>query len=81
MIKKKKIEEKNLFKILKKIFKNSKNFSLASKSKDIQDWDSMNHIMMIMEINKYYKININLEDSVKIDSIKKLIKTIEKYIK
>ena len=50
MIKKKKIEEKNLFKILKKIFKNSKNFSLASKSKDIQDWDSMNHIMMIMEI-------------------------------
>ena len=81
MIKKKKIEEKNLFKILKKIFKNSKNFSLVSKSKDIQDWDSMNHIMMIMEINKYYKININLEDSVKIDSIKKLIKTIEKYIK
>jgi len=81
MIKKKKIEEKNLFKILKKIFKNSKNFSLASKSKDIQDWDSMNHIMMIMEINKYYKININLEDSVKIDSIKKLIKTIEKYKK
>tara|TARA_B100000035_G_C20615434_1_gene385836 strand:+ start:278 stop:523 length:246 start_codon:yes stop_codon:yes gene_type:complete len=81
MIKKKKIEEKKLFKILKKIFKNSKNFSLASKSKDIQDWDSMNHIMMIMEINKYYKININLEDSVKIDSIKKLIKTIEKYKK
>ncbi len=81
MIKKKKIEEKKLFKILKKIFKNSKNFSLASKSKDIQDWDSMNHIMMIMEINKYYKININLEDSVKIDSIKKLIKTIEKYLK
>ncbi len=81
MIKKKNIEEKNLFKILKKIFKNSKNFSLASKSKDIQDWDSMNHIMMIMEINKYYKININLEDSVKIDSIKKLIKTIEKYKK
>ena len=69
MIKKKNIEEKNLFKILKKIFKNSKNFSLASKSKDIQDWDSMNHIMMIMEINKY-KININLEDSVKMNSIK-----------
>ena len=64
-----------------KIFKNSKDLSIISKSKDIQDWDSMNHIMMIMEINKYYKININLEDSVKIDSIKKLIKTIEKYKK
>jgi|TARA_B100001063_G_scaffold247118_1_gene290334 acyl carrier protein len=81
MIKKKKIDEKNLLKILKKIFKNSKNLSVNSKSKDIQNWDSMNHIMMIMEVNKYYKININLEDSVKIDSIKKLIKTIEKYKK
>jgi acyl carrier protein len=55
--------------------------SVNSKSKDIQNWDSMNHIMMIMEVNKYYKINIKLEDSVKIDSIKKLIKTIEKYKK
>jgi|TARA_B100001093_G_scaffold171299_1_gene164153 acyl carrier protein len=81
MIKKKKIDEKNLLKILKKIFKNSKNLSVNSKSKDIQNWDSMNHIMMIMEVNKYYKINIKLEDSVKIDSIKKLIKTIEKYKK
>ena len=81
MIKKKKNDEKNLLKILKKIFKNSKNLSVNSKSKDIQNWDSMNHIMMIMEVNKYYKININLEDSVKIDSIKKLIKTIEKYKK
>jgi acyl carrier protein len=81
MIKKKKIDEKNLLKILKKIFKNSKNLSVNSKSKDIQNWDSMNHIMMIMEVNKYYKIKIKLEDSVKIDSIKKLIKTIEKYKK
>ena len=81
MIKKKKIDEKNLLKILKKIFKNSKNLSVNSKSKDIQNWDSMNHIMMIMEVNKCFKININLEDSVKIDSIKKLIKNIEKYKK
>ena len=78
---KKKIEEKNLFKILKKYLKIQRILALPSKIKDIQDWDSMNHIMMIMEINKYYKIKINLEDSVKIDSIKKLIKTIEKYIK
>jgi len=81
MTNKSKIDEKSLLKILKKIFRNSKNINLNSKSKQIIDWDSMNHIMLIMEINKFYKIDIKLEDSIKIDSVKKIISTIEKYKK
>lgn len=81
MTNKSKVDEKSLLKILKKIFRNSKNINLNSKSKQTKDWDSMNHIMLIMEVNKFYKIDIKLEDSVKIDSVKKLIGTIEKYKK
>jgi acyl carrier protein len=75
------ILEKDIIKIIKKIFKKTKNITLNSRSQDIKDWDSMNHIMMIMQINKFYKINISLEDSIKIDSIKMLIKVVKNYNK
>ena len=78
---KKAFEEEIILKIAKKIFKKTKKLNLDSNTKNITDWDSMNHIILIMEINKKYKISISLEESVKINSIKNIVKTVKKYKK
>tara|TARA_B100000401_G_C52152889_1_gene415005 strand:+ start:84 stop:332 length:249 start_codon:yes stop_codon:yes gene_type:complete len=72
------IKDLDIIKVAKKIFKKS-DINIKSNSKTVQNWDSMNHIILIMEINKKFKINISLEDSIKIDSIINLSKTIKKY--
>jgi len=78
---KKALDEEIILKIAKKIFKKTKKLNLDSNTKNITDWDSMNHIILIMEINKKYKISISLEESVKINSIKNIVKTVKKYKK
>ena len=78
---KKAFDEEIILKIAKKIFKKTKKLNLDSNTKNITDWDSMNHIILIMEINKKYKISISLEESVKINSIKNIIKNVKKYKK
>ena len=72
------IKDLDIIKVAKKVFKKS-DINIKSNSKTVQNWDSMNHIILIMEINKKLKINISLEDSIKIDSIINLAKTIKKY--
>tara|TARA_Y100000996_G_C22196861_1_gene509550 strand:+ start:95 stop:343 length:249 start_codon:yes stop_codon:yes gene_type:complete len=72
------IKDLDIIKVAKKVFKKS-DINIKSNSKTVQNWDSMNHIILIMEINKKFKINISLEDSIKIDSIINLSKTIKKY--
>jgi acyl carrier protein len=78
---KKSFDEDEILKITKKIFKKTKKINIHSNTKNISDWDSMNHIILIMEINKRYKINISLEDSVNINSIKNIVKIVKKYQK
>jgi|TARA_B110000971_G_scaffold186685_1_gene195554 acyl carrier protein len=78
---KKAFDEEIILKIAKKIFKKTKKLNLDSNIKNITDWDSMNHIILIMEINKKYKISISLEESVKINSIKNIVKVVKKYKK
>tara|TARA_Y100000741_G_C18250689_1_gene557182 strand:- start:803 stop:1051 length:249 start_codon:yes stop_codon:yes gene_type:complete len=72
------IKDLDIIKVAKKVFKKS-DINIKSNAKTVQNWDSMNHIILIMEINKKFKINISLEDSIKIDSIINLSKTIKKY--
>jgi acyl carrier protein len=78
---KKSFDEDEILKIAKKIFKKTKKINILSTTKSISDWDSMNHIILIMEINKRYKINISLEDSLNINSIKNIVKIVKKYKK
>ena len=77
----KSFDEDEILKIAKKIFKKTKKINILSTTKSISDWDSMNHIILIMEINKRYKINISLEDSLNINSIKNIVKIVKKYKK
>lgn len=63
----KKINEKELLKELNKIFvyvfdDESITIDTQTSAPDISNWDSLNHIRLILEIESKYKIKFNLSE-------------------
>jgi acyl carrier protein len=54
------------------------NINLNSKSDDFDSWDSVNHIRIILEIEKIKKKKINTNLALKLNSVKKIIKYLNK---
>ncbi len=51
---------------------------LSDTKKDIESWDSIGHLHLIMNIESEFGIKLNTEDVIKIDSVEKCIKVVEK---
>ena len=47
---------------------------------DISEWDSLEHLNLISEINKEFKINIDFGDILSINKISDIYKVLLKYI-
>ena len=76
---KKKELEKKLFIIFKKVLGTSNNTSIAELNyQKILSWDSLKHIMLIMEVEKVFKIKVNEFEISELLSFKKIIKYVEK---
>ena len=72
---KKKFLENKLKKIFKKVFKeNKKLYDMENTT----NWDSLNHLRLIVEIQKEFQIKISNTDVPKLISQKKIIKYISK---
>ena len=72
---KKKVLENKLKKIFKKVFKeNKKLYDMENTT----NWDSLNHLRLIVEIQKEFQIKISNTDVPKLISQKKIIKYILK---
>ncbi len=72
---KKKVLENKLKKIFKKVFKeNKKLYDMENTT----NWDSLNHLRLIVEIQKEFRIKISNTDVPKLISQKKIIKYISK---
>ena len=71
----KKFLENKLKKIFKKIFKENKKLYDMENTKN---WDSLNHLRLIVEIQKEFQIKISNTDVPKLISQKKIIKYISK---
>ena len=71
--------DKDLHKILKKVFNNSKIPKNIKKLKlgDIKEWDSLGNFNLILEVEKYFKVKFNANNFSKISSIE----SIKKYLK
>jgi acyl carrier protein len=74
----KKIEKSEFLKILKKIIGNNTNLSMNTEINKIKNWDSLNNIRIIFELNKKLKKKINFNDLEKIMKISDLYKKINK---
>ena len=64
--------------IVGKVFKNYKNqISINSSPNDIEDWDSIGHLNLVLEIEKSYNIKIDFEESIMISDLSNLYELIE----
>ena len=61
---------------------NLKNFKLkkSTSAKDISNWDSLNHIKLIVMIEKEFKIKFSADEIVEMKNVGDLIKNIKKKI-
>ena len=72
----KKIELK-IINIVKKILKNKK-IDMLSGPSNCKDWDSLNHMLIITEVSRYFKKKISFKEMLEIHSVKNLINIISK---
>ncbi|MBL42177.1 MAG: hypothetical protein CMM49_05925 [Rhodospirillaceae bacterium] len=68
--------------ILLKLLKiDNKNIPLIIDTESAENWDSLNHLMIIEEISKKYNIKIPTSDSINLLSEKEIINYLETKIK
>ena len=69
--------ELKILNIVKKILKNKKIYILSGPS-NCKDWDSLNHMLIITEVSRYFKKKISFKETIEINSVKDLINIITK---
>jgi acyl carrier protein len=69
--------ELKIIHIVKKILKNKKINTLTGPS-NCEEWDSLNHMLIITEISKYFKKKISFKEILEIHSVKDLVNIISK---
>jgi acyl carrier protein len=72
--------EKKIISIISKIFKKKK-IQLNDSPKTIPKWDSLGHLELVSYLNKFFKIEISFEDTIKIKNVLDVIKVCKKYNK
>jgi len=75
---KKKISEKKLIKIFKKVFKISNLKSNHLTYDSISNWDSLRHIFLVKEIEETFKIQVDDINLPELISFSKIMNYIEK---
>ena len=53
---------------------------LTDTKEDIESWDSIGHLQLIMNIEAEFGIKLNTEDVVNIDSVKKCVDIVNKLL-
>lgn len=73
------MKENDIKKIIEKTFKkkirNIQNLKIGS----FNNWDSIAHLNLILNIEKKYKLRFTIDEITKMNSVKKIIRTLKKY--
>ena len=74
--------EYNLFKIFAKVFGLMDNsINMSTSQKNLENWDSLNHILLIVEIEKKFDIKFKVGEIGELNSAKKIFERVLYYIK
>lgn len=46
---------------------------------DIPEWDSVNHVLLIQQIEEDFDINLDIEDAIDIEDVFDIFSTLKKY--
>ncbi len=73
--------ENRLNDVYKNVFQNNcENYNDDWTAADIESWDSMNHLNLIMSLNEEFNISIEFEDMIAIEKIGDIRVILEKYL-
>ena len=62
--------EARIQKVLKTVFaSHNGDFSDSSGPEDIQEWDSMNHLNLVMELGNEFGVNLGFEEMLEIQKV------------
>ncbi len=79
------MERKEIFEKLNEIFRNVLDndeieVGETTRADDIEEWDSLSHIQMIVAIEKTFKLKFNSREVMKWDNVGEMVDTIMKKI-
>lgn len=69
--------DNKILKIAQIIFKR-KTINIKSTINNIQEWDSLNHLRLMIDLQKKFKIKFELNEIININTLKKWSKLIKK---
>ena len=69
-----------IIKIAKTVFKKKK-LNIKSNPRDVQEWDSLNHIRLMISLQENFRIKFDLYEITNINSLEKWSKLIKKKLK
>ena len=74
------MSKKSLLKEIKQIFQNELNIKVNDKSKinDFEAWDSLGNFNILLNCEKKFKIKFNSGEFSRLNSVKEIVKIIEK---
>ena len=72
--------ESDLFKIFAKVFGLMDNsINMSTSQENIENWDSLNHILLIVEIEKKFDMKFKVGEISELNSVKKIFKRVLYY--
>ena len=73
------MKENELIKLIKKSLKTKQKIDINSKSNNIEEWDSVGHLILLTNLDKQLKgATSNIADIATADSVKKIINILKK---
>lgn len=77
------MSKKSLLKEIKQIFQKELNIKVNKKSKiyDFEAWDSIGNFNILLNFEKKFKIKLNSGEFSRLNSVKEIVKVIEKKYK
>lgn len=67
--------------LFKKVLSNSMvELKMETTAKDVDNWDSLNHMILISEIEKYYNIRFALKEIIKLKNVQDMCAIIQSKI-
>ena len=65
--------------IFRQVFTNpTLQISLTTDASEIEDWDSLQHIILVLTIEKHFNIKFTTTESQKFNNVQELVNSIEK---
>jgi acyl carrier protein len=66
--------------LLKKVFPDELNFSIEMTKDEIESWDSMGHLNLILEVEDTFGVSFTKEEIEELDSLKVLLNHLSKKL-